>query len=102
MKPEIPTSTDPSPAIPAPRDWFHHQAAQAERLDRLERRVRVLEAAARESGQPDATSTQADAQALEGRYTAPAGVVPPHVALNLRAIAEWVGVALAGGDVRRP
>lgn len=93
----------PEPAE-APRDWFHHHATQAEALERLERRVRNLELWVTAQAQAEAAKPQEAAEdaAARDRYTAPAGVVPPHVALNLRAIREWVDVALAGGDVPRP
>lgn len=106
MKPEIPTSTDPSPATP-PRDWFHYNAKQAEALDRLSRRLAAIEQHLGITGSEpverpqEATQPAQDAAAAE-RYVAPAGVVSPHVALNLRALREWIDVAIVGGDVPRP
>jgi hypothetical protein len=103
----IPLSTDPEPPSTAvgpmpPRDWFHYNAKQAEALDRLERRLTSLEERLGESPAPIPASQEVAAQAVEARYTAPAGVVSPHVALNLHALREWIDVALQGGDVPRP
>ena len=113
-----------APAPDRPPDWFHHHAKQAERLDRLEARLRAVEdrtgiTQGITSGSPE-TAVQ---EGMEGRYVHPAGVVPPHVQLNLRALLEWtdvsryrganaeaflphlqslVRIALEGGDVPRP
>lgn len=80
-------------------------------LEEIYGRLRRLEAAAGITRPEPSASRETDAQALMDaaygqvapeRYTPPPGIVSPHVSLNLRAIREWIDVALAGGDVQRP
>jgi hypothetical protein len=86
-----------------PRDWLHYHAKNAEHVARLERRLALVEERVGITAGITAPSPQEPVHAVEEpRYTHPAGVVPPHVALNLRALREWIDVALAGGDVPRP
>jgi hypothetical protein len=116
-------------STPDPRDAFHAQASTAERFARVERRLALVEERVGITGGITAPTPQEPAQPRQSpppgwqggatyspdemseRYTPPAGVVPPHVALNLRALREWatedamralIDVALAGGDVPRP